>query len=178
MRFLFWVDAMGGQTAVAKKLGVTRTCVHNWLKGLNGPSFSLKERIYKESVGAVTPEDMEELTRPRRRFTGRCPCCGRKITAEEWRIARENSGRSFVAQCKSRGQISGDVPPRKRRRPKPARDRHAIGPEPEHGLPEIVGGEKIRSWTSSSGYSFEWSEVAQSWVQKTIQDGDDPGSSG
>jgi hypothetical protein len=83
MRFLFWVNASGGPMQASRLLGVSRTTLYHWLVGKKEPNFDNRQRIYKESRGAVTALDLEELKKPKQRMR-KCPCCGRVISWEEW----------------------------------------------------------------------------------------------
>jgi DNA-binding transcriptional regulator YdaS (Cro superfamily) len=67
MKLSTWISAEGGREAVARKLGVTPSAIHYWLKKGNLPRPRVIVQIGKLSGGQVTVGDIwDEVLAPKK----------------------------------------------------------------------------------------------------------------
>lgn len=66
-----WVASVGGPTAAARLIGVSRWTISAWLDRVNQPTAPALEALVKKSKGALTYQGVIDETRPRQGGKGR-----------------------------------------------------------------------------------------------------------
>lgn len=62
MKFINWIDAQGGPTPLAAKLGIDSMTVRHWILGNATPKALVMQRLVKMGKGAFGYDDIINVT--------------------------------------------------------------------------------------------------------------------